>query len=591
MATPNSSPVDTARIRRFAALLAPLVLGLASTSGHAQPQGMARSIFPEAQRGEAAIDMLGNNLEQCAADHDVAPEELVRQLLRDSTLWVNGEQRLFVVDTARPKEPEQTPTPPSEGGIPTEDAFTLHSNPGANHTVYLDFTGHHSVNNAWGHDIVFPPFNISGSSDNFSQSELLTIIEQWRYVAEDFAPFEVDVTTEEPPLADLRNTGGSDERWGIRCLMTQTTNGFGAGTGGIALLNTFDDRQDNPVFVFNKGDNNGSMTASHEVGHALGLFHDGLFTAEYHPGSGSGSSSWGPIMGAPFGRTLVQWSNGDYTGATSNQNDVAVITSSTNGVLVKADDHGNNGAGSSPLPLSCPDPATTVFSGVIETRQDLDAFKFHTSGGLVTIQADPHFPGPNLDILLKLQDNSGALITEADPSNDPTATISMNLAAGTYVIVIDGIDNLPTNSGYGSLGTYNIAVTTQDNSSFYDIGRGLAGTGGSIPLLTGSGFACNGDPLNLDLSGAPANSGALLIYGFDALNAPFKGGTLVPNFTGGNGGILALATNGNGDLPIISGWPDTISSVEVFWQYWLPDPGGPQGYAASNALRFLAPIQ
>jgi hypothetical protein len=37
-----------------------------------------------------------------------------------------------------------------------------------------------------------------GNTSNWSGSELYDILAIWRGVAEDFAPFDVDVTTEEP---------------------------------------------------------------------------------------------------------------------------------------------------------------------------------------------------------------------------------------------------------------------------------------------------------------------------------------------------------------------------------------------------------
>jgi hypothetical protein len=50
-------------------------------------------------------------------------------------------------------------------------------------------------------------------------------------VAEDFSPFDVDVTTEEPSVDDLRQAGAGDERWGIRVVM----GGNGAWMSGAPL--------------------------------------------------------------------------------------------------------------------------------------------------------------------------------------------------------------------------------------------------------------------------------------------------------------------------------------------------------------------
>ena len=276
-----------------------------------------------------------------------------------------------------------------------DNTFLLESLPGADKTIYLDFDGHHSVNNSWQHNIQFPAFNRSGSPSTFTTSELVEIQQSWQNVAEDFIPFNINVTTIDPGVDALRRNGASDTEFGVRALATQATSGFGNGIGGVALLNSFNDSIDNPVFAFNKGARNGGMTISHEVGHALGLSHDGLNNLSYHPGVGSGPTSWGPLMGAPFGKLITHWSKGDYDGSTTTQNDLNIITRSSNGFGFRTDDFGDSTGSAYELTASNGELSEW---GLIERNTDLDFFQFTTDAGSVSLNVDTFAQDSNLDI-------------------------------------------------------------------------------------------------------------------------------------------------------------------------------------------------
>ncbi|MBM4076852.1 MAG: hypothetical protein FJ267_14585, partial [Planctomycetes bacterium] len=108
--------------------------------------------------------------------------------------------------------------------FPLSSTFLLHSRSTATKRIYLDFDGHETTGTRWNTDpepdlpkIKTSPFTMDALAA-FSEAELTSIQEIWQRVAECFSPFDVDVTTEAPPVADLINAGGADTRWGIRVL-------------------------------------------------------------------------------------------------------------------------------------------------------------------------------------------------------------------------------------------------------------------------------------------------------------------------------------------------------------------------------------
>jgi hypothetical protein len=76
---------------------------------------------------------------------------------------------------------------------PLEDAFILHSNPGATQILYIDFNGYEA---GWA---TLTPFNMDGDPNSFNDEERQVIIDTWFACSEDFLPYNIDVTTEEPP--------------------------------------------------------------------------------------------------------------------------------------------------------------------------------------------------------------------------------------------------------------------------------------------------------------------------------------------------------------------------------------------------------
>ncbi len=132
------------------------------------------------------------------------------------------------------------------------------------------------------------------------------------------------------------------------------------------------------------------------------------------------------------------------------------------------------------------------------------------------------------------------------------------------------------------------SVTAFERSpgTWTQVGAGLAGTFGT-PLLTGTGQLAGGDLATIDLTGGPPGGTAILVFGLTAVNVPFKGGVLVPAPDLVLGG---LTLDGVGALSIGFEWPPGLTAGTTLWfQYWIPDLGGPFGFAASNGLSAAAP--
>ena len=461
------------RVLRIGGWAAVFLISLLLVAGPAPAKGAAarRAEGPAGLRGEEAVRALGPRLTAVAQAYDRPAEELRRHLRADGHLYVDPADRLYYVE-AVPTDADTLTAQPASGdpmpaAAPLSETFTLHSRPGSQRVIYLDFDGQLLSGTIWdqayndGIPIAAPAWDIEGGPTVFTDTERTRIQQMWQRVAEDYAPFAVDVTTEYPGEAAITRSSTADQSYGMRVLVSPISS-YIAYAGGIAYIGVFDMVGDyyKPALVFPEMLSHGEKTigeaAAHENGHTLGLLHDGILNGDdYYLGHGSGETGWAPIMGAGYYRNLTQWSKGEYAGADNQEDDLVTILA--NGLAYQADDHGNT-SGTATV-LSGGDPLTA--SGRIGQTGDADVFAFTVAAGTVDIDASTAPLGPNLDLLLELRNGAGTLVASSNPSDLLAAGLSQAVPAGTYYLTVKGTgkgDPATGYSAYASLGTYALEI-------------------------------------------------------------------------------------------------------------------------------------
>jgi hypothetical protein len=507
--------------RRLAPVLVKFfALFLSQVALHAGPtRGAGHAAFPpvnlpEVARGERAIQSLGAQLPDVARAYGLRADELQSLLREDASLAVDRAGRLHFTD------PAPAGALPADATIeaalaPLADTFRLHSRPGAKRIIYLDFDGHVISGTGWnasyngGQNIIAPPWDIDGSPSTFNDTERTRIQQIWQRIAEDYAPFDVDVTTELASESQITRSGTTDEFYGTRVLISPISSYFGH-YGGIAYIGAFNDIGDTykPALVFpeNLGPNGEKYiaeAASHEAGHNLGLNHDGTSTTGYYEGHGTGITGWAPIMGAGYYKNLTQWSKGEYAGANNKQDDLAVMQ--TYGLPMRADDHGSTAVSASYFSAG----TQLSVAGVIERETDIDVFAFTTGAGAISINILGTDLGPNLDTLVELRDANGTLLATHNPVEQLGAALNYSVPAGTYFLHVRGAgfgDPLSGYSAYGSLGQYWILGTVIDP------------TGAVAPVANATATPASGTaPLFVQFDGSASfdPDGSIVSYSWD----------------------------------------------------------------------------
>lgn len=386
----------------------------------------------------------------------------------DHSLYFDSQGRPLYSCAMKIQVGPDTTSVTSTPSFPLDQTFKLHSRRAASRKIYLDFDGHITRGTPWNAgrsaSLVTPAFS-RDADPAFNDAEKAIVQEVFRRVAEHFAPWAVDVTTEDPGVEALRKTSASDVLYGIRVVIGPKA--FSTGAAGLAYVNSFSNSIDNPCFTFTDG---GLDTApiiagitSHEVGHTVSLLHQGVTPIDnsYYGGHGSGALSWSPIMGNGL-RPVNQWAKGEYQNANEKQDNIVAIANTNSGIPPVPDDHGGTMATATVAPGT-----SLTAGGVISNAADLDLIKIAAGRGDLTITPKVALYGPNLRLQIKVLNASGVAIATYEGSgtegNMAPAPITIPLSVeGFYYIQMDGIGNgtgvTEGYTDYGSIGTYSLVA-------------------------------------------------------------------------------------------------------------------------------------
>lgn len=367
--------------------------------------------------------------------------------------------------------------------IATANQPSHSSKPASEYVLYIDYDGelYSDPNHYWTSETLnLPSFNMTNTE----------IEESWKYVAEAYKAFNVNVTT------DRAVYDGATPSKRLMCLVTSDDQ-ISPGNGGVALVNSFG--SDTVCWSFDAD----PIVIVHEFGHTFGLYHDGLGTEEYHPGQDDG---WAPHMGAAPNSSHLQWSKGEYFGATETQDDLAKIANDLPYITDEAVDTLQDAANATAVNLSgTPASGLTVeFSGLIGAEQnnvtDVDVYRFDLAGGVYDLDLviSPAHTSL-LDLEVRVYDNSWQEIAREDFDKPAVISISESVTTNQiYVLVKGGSKGAPLTepagwTSYGSIGEYNIsfnatrtatspisnvgfAPITEDSSQSYSMANGIGST-------------------------------------------------------------------------------------------------------------------
>jgi hypothetical protein len=377
----------------------------------------------------------------------------------------------------------QSSTPGAIETIDYDGLPLLHSNPHASKSLYLNFRGatiEDDMESQYGNlkGKVIHAFDFGGDRAVFDADEQEMIRQIFQIVAEDFAPFDINVTTAYPgPIATGVSQHVAIGDWDVHDTATGLgyRNSFNRDDVQVpALVISANVQRSMAVFSLREalGDDDYYPTVaeidaerpnvlwdsiiaigngvSHEAGHAFGLQHDSAPDQEYD----KGTADWSPIMGWTLETDRMTWSHPQVQpewidGFLQDQWE-SELTILTRSIGARPDEHGDV-AWEARTMTAAGSGFRFEAAGIISTMDDLDVFSFNAplSGWYEFDVAIPTHG--NLDAAVDVY-GPDVYVSQDDPGLGVQGSVWLEAGAEYFLRV-------RSHGVYGDLGHYTAVVT------------------------------------------------------------------------------------------------------------------------------------
>jgi hypothetical protein len=324
------------------------------------------------------------------------------------------------------------------GPYNNEDVTKLQSKPGSPYVFYLN---HSAVMNG------------TTPKNSRTKEEMYRV---WQCTADQYSMFNLNVTTD-PAVYNAAKSADVLKTGNITFVDQDGRSNACVACFGTTAAGTLYRDPSNNDYGYGIG-----MTCAHEMGHQMGMSHDGG-SAQTDPEYfyGLPAVQWCPIMGnywygGNWANQLFTWSKGEYNTATQTQDDLKIMNVNEK-VPYMVDD---NVSGKKLKIGSAGTIGSSDNWGQIEKNTDTDEFTFEVgeAGGKINLRIDPIEYLRQLDIAAKIVDASGTAVSTSNLAVNRSAEFKdLSLKAGKYTLVIQGGAELTPQTGfstYSSLGYY-----------------------------------------------------------------------------------------------------------------------------------------